>query len=61
MNRLSPLIVRQPRQAARPLFQWDRPEEEEQVEEKRSDLIDDLKLFAAGWAAGLVFFGTMIG
>jgi hypothetical protein len=55
MNRLSPLIVRQPRQAARPLFQWDG--EREQPTSRR---YDDLKLFAVGWIGGLIFFGTLI-
>ena len=61
MNRLSPLIVRQPRQPARPLFQWDGGADEAETEEPRPDLIEDVKLFALGWLGGLVFFGTLIG
>ena len=53
MNRLSPLIVR--RATARPLREWDY-----EPDEPRSDLLDDLKLFATGWLGGLVFFGTLL-
>ena len=57
MNRLSPLIVRQPRTASRPLFQW---ESEGVPEEKRPDLIEDVRLFAVGWLGGFIFFGTFL-
>ena len=57
MNRLSPLIVRQPRIPSRPLFQWDA---ETAPEEKRPDLIEDLRLFGVGWLGGFVFFGTFL-
>ena len=57
MNRLSPLIVRQPRAPSKPLFQW---ETEGAPEETRPDLIEDLRLFAVGWLGGLVFFGTFL-
>jgi hypothetical protein len=58
MNRLSPLIQRQPRTASRPLFQWE--DAQRAPEEKRPDLIEDLRLFAVGWLGGLVFFGTFL-
>ena len=58
MNRLAPLIARQPRTPSRPLFQWDSAELA--PEEKRPDLVEDVKLFATGWLGGLVFFGTFL-
>lgn len=58
MNRLAPLIVRRPKAPPRPLFLWD--DQELAPEEKRPDLIDDIRLFATGWLGGLVFFGTLL-
>ena len=56
MNRLSPLIVRQPRQPAKPFREWSVPA----VEAADSKLMDDVQLFLTGWAGGLVFFGTLL-
>lgn len=58
MNRLSPLIVRKagPHAAAAPyrsIFA--------DVPAPSARNLDDLKLFATGWAGGLVFFGTLLG
>ncbi len=55
MNRLSPLIVRQVRQPARPFDQW-----REAAEEPKSAGMDDVQLFLTGWLGGLVFFGTFL-
>ena len=57
MSRLSPLIVRRvgPRAAAMPL-----PRTEPFTYEQTAAWIDDLKLFATGWAGGLIFFGTLL-
>ena len=56
MNRLSPLIVRQPaariRASAAP-----RAAAPDEAAEKA---LDDLKLFATGWVGGLIFFGTLL-
>jgi hypothetical protein len=56
MNRLSPLIARnyrKPHLRARGAWQ-NLPAEVEK------DPLEDLKLFATGWIAGLVFFGTYL-
>ncbi|HKR24929.1 MAG TPA: hypothetical protein VJS15_06685 [Allosphingosinicella sp.] len=57
MSRLSPLIVRRvgPRAAALPI--------EHEAPFAGTDAaawLDDLKLFATGWIAGLIFFGTLL-
>jgi hypothetical protein len=56
MNRLSPLIVRNYRKPhLRARGRW-----ENLPVQGRGDKLADLKLFATGWIAGLVFFGTFI-
>lgn len=58
MNRLSPLIVRNYRKPhLRARGQW---RNLPGVEEAKTDRLADLKLFATGWLAGLVFFGTFL-
>lgn len=55
MNRLSPLIARNYRKPhLRARGRW------ENVPEEVKDPLEDLKLFATGWVAGLVFFGTYL-
>jgi hypothetical protein len=55
MNRLSPLIARNYRKPhLRARGRW------ENLPEEAKDPLEDLKLFATGWAAGLIFFGTFI-
>ena len=56
MNRLSPLIARQPRTPARSFAQWQTPVSEAPV----PMVSDDLRLFLTGWIGGLVFFGTLL-
>jgi len=60
MNRLSPLIVRRAgpfaAAAAMPL-----PERQPFVGAESAAWLDDLRLFATGWAGGLIFFGTLLG
>ena len=61
MNRLSPLITRRvgPMAAAVPM---ERDWFSDATEGQRADgLLQDLKLFATGWAGGLVFFATFLG
>jgi pheromone shutdown protein TraB len=56
MNRLSPLITRNYRKPhLRARGRW-----ENVVAAAESDPLADLKLFATGWLAGLVFFGTYL-
>jgi hypothetical protein len=56
MNRLSPLIVRQYRKPhLRARGRW-----QNLPEDVQKDPLEDLKLFATGWVAGLIFFGTFI-
>ena len=56
MNRLSPLIARNYRKPhLRARGRW-----ENLPEEVVQDPLADLKLFATGWLAGLIFFGTFI-
>jgi hypothetical protein len=57
-SRLSPLIVRRvgPFAAAVP---W--PEPAIELPEQAAEWLADLKLFATGWVAGLVVFGTFFG
>jgi hypothetical protein len=56
MNRLSPLIVRNYRKPhLRARGRW---QNLPAMAEK--DPLADLKLFATGWLAGLVFFGTYL-
>jgi hypothetical protein len=59
VNRLSPLIVRRagPWAAALPMAAGALPFEPSQA----AAWLDDLRLFATGWAGGLVFFGTLFG
>jgi hypothetical protein len=55
MNRLSPLIVRHYRKPElRARGRW------ENLPEEAKDPLADLKLFATGWVAGLIFFGTYL-
>ena len=56
MNRLTPLIVRRVGPHARALA-WETPAPEMGA----GKAFEDLKLFAAGWVGGLVFFGTLFG
>jgi len=57
MNRLSPLIVRRtgPMAAAIPLA-----ERQPLAGDASAAWLDDLRLFATGWAGGLIFFGTLL-
>lgn len=56
MNRLSPLIVRNYRKPhLRARGRW-----ENVAVEVAKDPLADLKLFATGWLAGLVFFATFL-
>jgi hypothetical protein len=56
MNRLTPLIVRNYRKPhLRARGQW-----RNVPQEAKKDPLADLKLFATGWLAGLVFFGTLL-
>lgn len=56
MNRLSPLIVRNYRKPhLRARGRW-----QNVPEQAETDPLADLKLFATGWIAGLVFFGTYL-
>jgi hypothetical protein len=57
MNRLSPLIVR--RTGAHAIALPLPPADRFDLLEGGSELIDDLRLFAIGWAGGLVFFWTL--
>lgn len=57
MNRLSPLITRRTGTFAAAL-----PFEEAEFAESvpaAAAWLEDLKLFAAGWIGGLIFFGTL--
>ena len=57
MNRLSPLIVRRYRKPhLRARGQW----QNLPPQGKAKDPLADVKLFATGWVAGLIFFGTFI-
>ena len=57
MNRLSPLIARNYRKPhLRARGRWENLPQEEPAQ----DPLADLKLFATGWLAGLIFFGTFI-
>ncbi len=58
MNRMSPLIIRRtgPWAAALP-YEADSPF----AGATPAAWLEDLKLFAAGWLGGLVFFGTLFG
>lgn len=62
MNRLTPLVQRAdprpgpPRLAAMGAA----PAQAAAAVATASNLADDLRLFATGWAGGLVFFGTML-
>lgn len=57
MNRLSPLIVRNYRKPhLRARGRW-----QNLPDAATKDPLKDLKLFATGWLAGLVFFGTYLG
>jgi hypothetical protein len=56
MNRLSPLIVRNYRKPhLRARGRW-----QNLPVEAKKDRLADLKLFATGWVAGLLFFGTYL-
>jgi hypothetical protein len=55
MNRLTPLIVRRVGPHARALAR------ETSAPVDAGKAFEDLKLFAAGWVGGLVFFGTLFG
>lgn len=54
MNRLAPLIVRRADPLPDLSLEWD------MASEPGSTLIDDIKVFATGWLAGVVFFGTFL-
>lgn len=53
MNRMAPL-VRRPAPAFRAPVYADR-----RVAAPAADPLADLRLFATGWVAGLIFFGTL--
>jgi hypothetical protein len=55
MNRLSPLIVR-----ASPSRQQMRAWAVDPAPDPEAKWLQDLRLFATGWIAGLVFFGTLL-
>jgi hypothetical protein len=69
MNRLSPMIRRQPARSFAiaaaapgpslndPAADWSAAGDEDGGE----DGFDQLKLFATGWVGGLIFFGTFLG
>lgn len=57
MNRPAPLVVRKFRNLqASAAGRWDNLPQDE----AEKDPLSDLKLFATGWLAGLVFFGTYL-
>jgi hypothetical protein len=59
MNRMTPLVSRRPRRRAS--FPATATYSVTQVElEDAAGWLEDAKLFAAGWVAGLVIFGTLI-
>ena len=59
MNRMTPLVSRRPRRRAS--FPAAAAMGAAQVElENAAGWLEDAKLFAAGWVAGLVIFGTLI-
>jgi hypothetical protein len=62
MNRLAPLVCRaDPRPGPARLAAVGPPPLRAEFEpEAGASLVDDLRLFATGWAGGLVFFGTML-
>jgi hypothetical protein len=62
MNRLAPLVRRaDPRPGpARLSAMGAFPAGSGIAPDAAASLADDLRLFAAGWAGGLVFFGTML-
>lgn len=57
MNRLAPLIRRRRRTEAAFMFP---PGMAALDLDEAAGWLEDAKLFAAGWVAGLVFFGTLI-
>ena len=57
MNRLSPLIVRRAGRWAEALA-YEEPEPFAGTDAARA--FDDLRLFATGWIAGLIVFGTFL-
>ena len=59
MNRMTPLVSRRPRRRAS--FPAAATTGVAQFElEDAAGWLEDAKLFAAGWVAGLVIFGTLI-
>jgi hypothetical protein len=59
MNRMVPLVSRRPRRRAS--FPAAATISAAQMElESAAGWLEDAKLFAAGWGAGLVIFGTLI-
>lgn len=55
MNRMAPLI----RRPAHPLHSISTPAFVDRRLTEAADPLADLKLFATGWVAGLIFFGTL--
>ena len=58
MNRLSPLISRRARSIAIPVATASYAIAQNY---ESSGWLADLRIFATGWAGGLVFFGTLLG
>ena len=56
MNRLTPLIIRKTSGTMPVRGRWENLPERD----AETDPLADLKLFATGWLAGLVFFGTYL-
>lgn len=60
MNRLSPLIVRRPREAVAIAATMPREVYPTPFEEVSAAIPEDVKAFATAFLGGLVFFGTLV-
>jgi hypothetical protein len=58
MNRLTPLVSRRNRQRA--VFPDAAAMSVPRLEQEAAGWLEDAKLFAGGWVAGLIIFGTLI-
>ena len=58
MNRLTPLVSR--RHRPRATFPAGRAVASPRLEMEAAGWLEDAKLFAGGWVAGLIIFGTLI-